>query len=561
MGASRKITLPLLFMLLTAVLCILLIWRLAVLTLASSQNPETRYTMPPIAERVQRGTIYDRNGMVLAVEIPYYACAVMLQSVPSREKLAEELSPVLYMTKTEILATMEGKESYALIKQRLSLEETETLRSLTAKDLLPGVVIEQRYGRLYPQAHHASTLIGFTGIDNNGLEGIEYLFDDLLLPLPRPNENLTVGYDIYLTLDMRIQYFTDVHVQELAEKHNPDSVTALVLYADTGEVAAWSSYPWYDLNAFSSSSAAERVNRPGVSTFEPGSAFKIFSLAAILAIGEADTDETFLCDGSYSFPAGGNEAVIRCVTPHGAVGPREILKYSCNGAIAHYALQTDPDLFYHTLLDFGFSRPTGITIPGEAYGLLASPDLWSARTLPTIAFGQELTATAIQMAAAATVFSHGGNLLQPSVIDRITAPDGSVLFQGETRTVRNVLPAETAAEVLEMMVSATEPGGTAVKAAAAAVRTAAKTGTAQILDPETGTYSSDHVLASTIALVPADDPEYIIYVAADYPKGGSLYGSAVAAPAVAAITSDLIAAGLITTSETRYLELPPQSGQ
>ena len=562
MDTSRKRHIYHLFLIVTILFCLFLIIRVAVLTLfpESSSMSNTDYTTPNIAEHVERGTIYDRNGVILAAEVPYYTCAVMIQSVQSKEKTAEILSPILFMTKTEIVKQMQDRTIYAVIKHRLSQEEMNFIQQKIDAGMLPGVIIEKRYGRKYPQNHHAAQLLGFASIDNIGLEGLEYSFNDLLYPLPETKTDITVGKDIYVTLDLRIQFFTDQQMELIAEKHNPDSASAIIMDADTGEILAWSSYPWYDLNSYSVSTAEERLNRPAVAMYEPGSVFKIFSLASILEIDDADVDKRFICDGSYSFTMpNGNTAVINCISAHGDVGLREILKYSCNGAIAHLALQTNPESFYESIMNFGFSRTYGLQIPGEASGLLAPPDKWSGRSIPTIAFGQEIGVTALQMTTAATSFSNNGMLLKPGVISKIVNPDGSLFYEFERTEIRRVLSDENASNILNMMISATEPGGTAIHARAPDITTAAKTGTAQILDPDIHTYSPDHVLASCIALFPAENPEYIIYIAVDNPKSGQYYGSSVAAPSISAITSDLVSAGLAVSGKTTFLIIPGEN--
>jgi len=486
----------------------------------------------------------------------------MIQSIDSKEKTAEILSPILFMTKTDILGQMQNRTIYAAIKHRLSKEEISFIQQKIDTDMLPGVVIEKRYGRIYPQKFHAAQLIGFTNRDNMGLEGLEYSFNDILYPLPEAGTDITVGQDLYLTIDLRIQFFVDRQVEIIAEKHDPDSVSAIVMDADTGEILAWSSYPWYDLNSYSESTSIQRLNRPAVVMYEPGSVFKIYSLASILNIEDADTEKRFFCDGTYSFTmANGNTATINCVYPHGDVGPREILKYSCNGAIAHLALQTNPDSFYSSILDYGFSSTYDLQLPGEASGLLFPPDKWSGRSIPTISFGQEIGVTALQMTAAATVFSNNGLLLQPDIISKIVNTDGSLSYQFERTEIRQVLKEDIALNILNMMISATEPGGTAIYARAPDVSTAAKTGTAQILDPDTHTYSPDHVLASCISLFPAENPEYIIYIAVDNPKSGQFYGSSVAAPSIGAITSDLVSAGLAASGKTTFLVIPGENSE
>jgi len=445
MDTSRKKHIYHLFLILALVFCLLLIIRISVITLLPDDPSvdNTFYSVPDIAEHVERGTIYDRNGVILAAEVPYYTCAVMIQSIDSKEKTAEILSPILFMTKTDILNQMQDRTIYAVIKHRLSKEEINFIQQKIDADMLPGIVIEKRYGRIYPQKYHAAQLLGFANRDNIGLEGLEYSFNDLLYPLPEAGTDITVGKDIYLTIDLRIQFFVDRQMELIAEKHNPDSASAIVMDADTGEILAWSSYPWYNLNSYSDSSSNQRLNRPAVAMYEPGSVFKIYSLASILDIDEADSEEHFFCDGSYSFTMpNGKTTVINCLSAHGDVGPREILKYSCNGAIAHLALQTNPESFYKSIRDYGFSSTFGLQIPGEASGLLLPPDKWSGRSLPTISFGQEIGVTALQMTTAATVFSNNGMLLLPDVVAKIVNTDGSVYHNFVRTEIRRVLTEE-----------------------------------------------------------------------------------------------------------------------
>ncbi len=514
------------------------------------------YHEPLVSSRVQRGTIYDRNGTILAYETPYYSCAVLIREIDSISETADDLSLLLSMDRQDIFDKLDASTTYALVKKRLDDAEYKQLRSAIDSGDLPGVTLEKRYGRVYPQLQHGAHVIGFTNIDNVGLAGVEYTFDRLLSPLPDPSKDITYGDDIYVTLDHRIQYSADVHCRELAEEHDPDSATVLVMDAKTGELLAWTSYPWFDLNAYNTATAEQRLNRPINSMYEPGSVFKVFSLASILAVGEANTNEIFLCDGSYTFTMpNGKSATINCLAEHGEVGPREMLKYSCNGAVASWSLQTDDDLFYEYLNALGFNAKTGIQLPGEASGMIQPVSNWSGRSKPTIAFGQELGTTALQIAAAATALTNAGELLKPRIIHAVFhQEDGTFEYPGR-EVVREALPPEVAANVLDMMQAGTEPGGTAVFAKRDGVAVSAKTGTAQLLDIETHTYSPDHVLASTLAILPADDPKYIIYVSADNPKGGQYYGSRVAAPTIEKITSDLVSMGLLTSDESEILYL------
>lgn len=558
MDARGKITITQVFSLLILLIAIIIIIRLAAITIQSDDaSPgSSELLIPDIPSRIIRGSILDIHGTILAAERPNYTCALLLREIDSLETLADRLAPVLYLSPSEILERCAGKTSYAQIAADLSQDDVEAIRQVVAAEGLRGVVIDKLYGRTYPTFYHAAQTIGFTDTDNRGLEGLEYKYERLLSPLPVPGEERTQGATLRLTLDSSLQYFSDLHVQRLADDHDPDSIVSIIMEASTGRISAISSYPWYDLNDYNLSTPDERKNRAVSSMYEPGSVFKIFTLAAILEMDEAHLEEPFICDGSYEFTMpNGKTSVINCVSPHGEVGPREIIKYSCNGAIADLALQSSPEVFYQLIRDFGFSQRTGIDLPGESPGMLSHPMDWSGRSLATIAFGQEIGVTAIQMITAATVFCNDGNLLAPRIVEEIRDGDGDPIITSEPTVVRHVMSGELAKGMLDLMIAATEPGGTGVRAKAKDMSTAAKTGTAQILDPETLTYSEDHVLASCIVLVPAEDPEYIIYIAADNPKAGQFYGSSVAAPYIRNIIEDMVSAGYLENTQSRIIDL------
>ncbi len=214
---------------------------------------------------------------------------------------------------------------------------------------------------------------------------------------------------------MDIQYALDVQLQHIADEFNPDYAMAIVLDAQNGDILGMSSYPpWYDINALGRSDEDERRNHAVNYLYEPGSVFKLFSIASILQIGEAQTDEPFLCDGSYTFNAGSSNITINCTSTHGEVDVRTMLAKSCNGAISHWALQTDPEAFYSLLAQLGFTSSYDISLPSQAKAYITNPSQWSGRTLPTIAFGQELLVSALHLCTAATALSQsGGNSSLP----------------------------------------------------------------------------------------------------------------------------------------------------
>ena len=352
---------------------------------------------------------------------------------------------------------------------------------------------------------------------------MEYTYNDYLKPIPKTGTIESVsGNDVYLTIDMKIQSILDDVNLELAEKHTPESTILFVLDAVNGDILGLSSYPFFDPNYYWNYSNTDWKNIGINSIYEPGSVFKVFTLAALLDINQADFEKSFYCDGSYSFiMPNNNRVVINCLHPHGMVTPREIIKLSCNGAIADFALQTDSNLFYNTLLAMGFGSYPDAGFSGEAKGLLEPVNQWSGRTKPTLAFGQEIGVTALQIVQAATVLTNNGDLLKPHIIKKIVDNEQEVVLHETAReVVDNPINAVSAEKVLSYMTSSIEAGGTAIHAAVPDVPIGAKTGTAELLDPETGSYKSGSVLSSTLAIAPIHNPKYIIYVAVNKPGSG-----------------------------------------
>ncbi|MCY1152139.1 MAG: penicillin-binding protein 2 [Sphaerochaetaceae bacterium] len=500
----------------------------------NGKNKRVNYNDPNVASYIIRGNIYDRNSKLLAIEVPYYSCSFRVDKIQDLTSVATMCAPYLDMDIQDIITISNNYTYQALIKSRIDDDKVEEFKTFVDDNNLTNLVkIEKQYGRDYPYSFHSSQTIGFVGYDNNGLEGLEHTLNNILYPGPGLNETITYGEDVYLTIDMNIQYLCDLEVQRVNSEYSPESIVAIVMDAKNGEILAMSSYPWYDLNNFKESSIESRKNNTISMLYEPGSVFKIFSFAALLDLDQADFDEPFYCDGSYTFELNNQSFTINCSHAHGEVTKDTMLKYSCNGAISKWALETDSQDFYDKLIEFGFDSRVDLPLNGIARSRIQNTELWSLRSKPTIAFGQELLTTAINISRAATAISNKGVLVEPKLIKQI----------GDTPTQdsnsKRIIKEETAKMVLEDMVLATEEGGTATKASVDGVKVAAKTGTAQLLNEETKSYEDGTSLASTIAIVDADDPKYIIYFAAKSPSKNSIWGSNVASPAVKNIIEGL----------------------
>jgi cell division protein FtsI (penicillin-binding protein 3) len=519
-----------------------------------SSTTEATYSDPIVSKQVVRGTVYDRNGNILAIETPYWSCAILVNETEDLRRTIETIAPILSLDPSTVYAAASQRSVYHLVKRRLSLEEHAAMLKVIKETGLKGVLLEKRYGRSYPQHYHASQVIGFTNTENHGIEGLELAFESQLFPYPVPGETITNGATITTTLDIQLQYLLDEQIVSIDRQHYPDSIVGIIMGADTGEVLAATTFPWYDPNLYQESEPQQRQNRIVTSMYEPGSVFKIFSLAAELQSGQGATEDPFFCDGSYTFTMdNGEEATINCVSAHGTITPETMIKYSCNGAVAHWALQTDDKAFRDILVDFGFTTAWNTGMPGTISGRLPKIENWSGRSKATISFGQEIAVTPLQLVTAATAIANGGNLMEPRIVNSI---DGVPTSPPVATT--QVIDHEVAQRILDGMEMATQSGGTATKAAVPGVRVGAKTGTAQVFDPTTGTYGSDNFLASTLAIVPIDDPRYIIYIGVSNPKGATIWGSNIAAPAIGSLIADMVRQGRIASGvmETITLDRP-----
>lgn len=281
-----------------------------------------KYEDPIVSEHVVRGTIYDRNGRILAIETPYTSLYFHLSKMKDVKHTASLLSPYLGMSVDEITRQASRYTTYALIKKARRHIRTHAQQSNCGQRSFTRGIAGIPYGTHVPRKFSCITLIGFVDGQSHGLEGIEDTEDDNLSPLPAVgSKDITYGQDITLTLDVDIQYLLDLQLQSIANTHHPDYAAGIVLDAKNGDILAMGSYPWYDASDLSSSTETSRINHAANYLYEPGSVFKIFSLAADMEIGQADFSTPFVCDGSYTFSG----ITINCHEPHGVVTPREMI--------------------------------------------------------------------------------------------------------------------------------------------------------------------------------------------------------------------------------------------
>jgi cell division protein FtsI (penicillin-binding protein 3) len=283
------------------------------------------------------------------------------------------------------------------------------------------------------------------------------------------------------------------------------------------------------------------MDRPALWAYEPGSVFKIFSLSALMDAGAIGSETVFTCDGHYErVTRGGERITIGCLGAHGRVTARDIIVYSCNAGAAYAADQLGAGAFYSRLQDLGFGSRTGAGNPGETVGFLRTVDRWSDRSKPTIAMGQEIAVSALQMLQAASALANDGVLIPPRIVDRIDSPEGKTLRTYEGGSPRRVLKPETARAMRNYMAAATSSAGTGWRANVADLSLAVKTGTAELINPATGTYSSTDFIASCIALLPAEAPTLALYMVIVKPQGELRYGGQIVAPLIREAAETLI---------------------
>ena len=491
---------------------------------------------------IQRGSILDRNGKALAVPAAFYDFGASPQTIKNRELFARLIAPIISENESSVLALLEKSEnaSFVYLKKQIDSNTYEELRKICSRNGFSSAVkFDKLQGRVYPENELASQLIGFVGKDGQGLAGIEYALKDVLLP-PQEGETPVQGKNIYLTLDANLQSNLEKIANEAMENTQAESLMLIAAEAKTGEVLSYISLPSANLNDFSSASKTELKNKPASDSYEPGSVFKIFSVASFLDTNSITEKDIFLCDGVYSKKTGRETIRITCLDHHGWETAREALKYSCNDALAQMSEKIDSEPFLAKLHQLGFGEKPGTEISGETPGVLRNPNdrLWSARSKPTIAIGQEITVSALQMVQAATAIANGGVPVQLSFVSKITDNEGREEYTHTPVFKERVFKKTTTDYILDCM-ETVATSGTGHKANLGDVSIGVKTGTAQMADPNTGAYSTTDFVSNCMAIFPIENPEIILYIVIEKAKGET-YAGRIVTPVIAQAANIII---------------------
>ena len=530
------------------VIAFLVICGLSLIMLAISY---LRLALQPVAPKqenppvIERGSIVDRTGFPLAVQTNFYNVGLNTRDIKNKETFCEQISVPLEIPAAEILAKISSrKNEFVYLRKKISQTMYENVKSTADENGFTFISYEKIPGRIYPNYALASQLIGFMGDNGNGLAGIEFSQNDILSPTPdqeSSQSDLIQGKNIYLTIDANLQYkLEQIAYKTMAETH-AESMMLLAADSTNGEILSYISLPAANLNEYGSAQPAEKVDRPAMYAYEPGSVFKIFTVGILHNEHKISPNDKYLCDGVYEKKLASGESIrIKCLDHHGLITPMEAIKYSCNDVLGQISDKIDEDEFIYRIRQLGFGQKTGVEVAGESTGIVKDTDskTWSARSKPTIAIGQEISVTALQMVQAATAIANGGVPVKLSVIHKISNKDGSVAYEHTPEFKERVFGTSSAQYVLDCM-KTTATTGTGSRANIGGVSIGVKTGTAQMADKEHGGYSETDFISNCIAIFPTENPKIVLYIVVEKAKGET-YAGRIVAPVIAEAADTII---------------------
>jgi cell division protein FtsI/penicillin-binding protein 2 len=512
--------------------------------LAARQQQET-VVLTPV-----RGRLLDRAGRPLAVTVE----APSVYAVPSRiadpQAFARAVAPVLGLPVGDVVARLDRRKHFVWLARKVSQPVAERLQALR---LGPQLGLRTEYRRVYPNGSLAAHVVGFAGIDTQGLAGAELGFDQLLrgvegratverdaMGRPLIETQRIVhpprdGADVVLTIDQVVQHIAERELELAVAQTRARAGIVLVMDPGTGELLAVAATPGFDPNRFDAVPPARWSNPAIAAVMEPGSTFKVILAAAALEHGAVRLQDVFTSDGTYRVAG----HVIR--EAHGHVYRRQtltdIIANSSNVGAAMVATRLGRERFYATIRRFGFGTATGVDLPGEAVGLVPPPDRWLGPGLQTIAFGQGISVTPLQLLAAGAALANDGAWVRPHVLRQVRDAAGRTVHAPAPDPARSVTSPQVARQVLAMMEEVVERG-TGTLARLDGYRVAGKTGTAQKPAPGGG-YRADAYVASFLGVVRTDRPVLAVFVVLDEPRG-QYYGGVVAAPVFRAVAAQTL---------------------
>jgi len=503
----------------------------------------------------KRGAIYDRNQRPLAMSVPVQSAFAMPAEIKDADMAARLLAGALQMPAETVREKLEGGSTFVWLKRKLPQEQEVSVRSLNLK----GVYFFEENKRYYPKRDMASHVLGFVDVDEHGLGGIEYEYDSLIRGKA---EKIAVmkdarqrwfdggqarqdhGASVVLTIDEKIQYIAEKELAATIEKFHAPAGSVIVQDPNTGAILALANWPKYNPNAVTQVEKEARMDRAVSAIYEPGSTFKLITLAAAFDQNLVRADEVFNCENGSIVVAGHR---IHDHKKYGNLTVAEILANSSDVGAIKIALKLGPPKFNDYIHAFGFGSPTGVDLPGESRGLVYSLKHWGAFSIGSISMGQEVGVTPLQMINAVSSIANGGLLYKPHVVEQMQRGEQTLTLEPPSAPAepKRVIRPETAATMRRLM-EGVILNGTGKAARLDGWTAGGKTGTAQKIDPATGRYSRTKVIASFSGFAPINNPAVAILVSIDSPEGWPHDGATVSAPAFKRIAEQVLA----------YLDVP-----
>ncbi len=532
-----------------------------------------------------RGEIYDRNGKVLATNLTTTSLVLIPNQIKNKEEVAQKLSEILGSDYEDMLAHVSKKTSIERVHpegRQLSYDIASQIDELG----FDGVYLVKESKRYYPYGSLLSHVLGYVGIDNQGLSGIELTYDEYLtgedgaikyfsdgkgnrLELAEVYEEPQNGVNITLTIDLDLQLAAERELDNIMLKYTPEHALILAMDPNTGEILAMASRPNFDPNNYQDYDT-ETINRnlPIWMTYEPGSTFKIATLAASLEEQTVNLfEDTFYDGGSVNVDG----ATIHCWKSggHGAQTYLEVVENSCNPGFVSLGQKLGTNTLMSYIRKLGFGEKTGIDLNGESTGILFNPDKMGAVELATTSFGQGISVTPIQQVTAVSAVVNGGSLYEPYLVKSMQEPETNSIISLKEPVLRRKVISEETSKLARYALESVVANGSGRNAYIENYRVGGKTGTAQKV--EAGHYMDGNYILSFIGFMPADDPQIVVYVAIDHPVGVVQYGGTVAAPVAKSILETAISVLDIESStegmakeynwmDTKYIQIPDVTG-
>ena len=516
----------------------------------------------------KRGSITDRDGNVLVRSMPSESVSAVPTNIVDPVKTATELAPILGMKEHDIELALRDRSQFRWLARKVSHDVALRVAALGVTGI--SIIREETGTRFTPAGHLASTVLGFVGVDESGLEGLESAFDSYLkgktgkmkveadqfgraIPFAETKiiERAHPGRNLQLTLDSSLQFETERALRDRVRESHARSGTAIIMDPNTGEILALANSPDYEPAHFYRFPADARRDRAVMDAYEPGSTFKLITAAAALeshrigpnamfpALDSLEVGGRVIHNAEDGLMAGGG----------GSESLEQIIALSHNVGAAEIGIATGPRDLYKTIRAFGFGDPTNVELPGENPGIVPTPDQWSGSSTATISFGHGISTTPIALVRAYAAIANGGMLLRPRIVHALVGEDGVPFFTYPTEVERRAISQQTAATLRRYLRAVVTRGTGKDTAQIPGYTTAGKTGTAQVV--ENGRYEPGEYIASFIGYVPAEHPRFVILVKIERPRG-VYYGGTVAAPVFSHLARvAMLHAGILPTAAAK----------